>query len=74
MPSKTPAPKKAVSGDPDDICPGCHADLTGEPIPEKSRHLYNHSHFSQRIGIYDRALDRTSHWKCPKCKHMWKRK
>ena len=47
-------------------CPHCHADLTGVPIPKKSRQYYGTAtHFQRRIGIYDRELDRTVSWRCP---------
>ena len=55
-------------------CPSCKADLTGSEIPEKDRVYYGgHSHFSNAIGLYDRKKDRTTHWKCPDCKHVWAR-
>lgn len=42
-------------------CPKCKADLTGEPIPERSRHLFgNSTHFSKVIGNI--VTDRHSHW------------
>lgn len=25
------------------------------------------------IGVYDMRKDRTSHWQCPDCKHVWER-
>jgi hypothetical protein len=55
-------------------CPGCEADLRGEPIPEEVREHYgNHTHFSRRIGIYSRESDRTVRWRCPDCGHEWER-
>lgn len=57
-----------------DTCPLCHADLTGEPIPEASREHYGqHTHFSRRISIYDRSRDRTVAWQCPDCGGTWER-
>jgi rubrerythrin len=55
-------------------CPNCHADFLGEPIPEKNRQYFgNATHFLRVIGIYDRNLDRTTHWKCPDCNYEWPR-
>jgi len=60
--------------DTEDRCPSCGVDLTGDPIPEESRHFYgSHTHFSRRIGIYDFERDRTTHWECPDCGHVWPR-
>jgi len=56
-------------------CPKCKASLRGKRIPEKHREAYgNATHFSRVIGLYDRNLDRTTHWKCPDCGHVWLRK
>lgn len=72
--------KKPLSGDEEDICPNCGNDLTGKPIPQEyiDRGLYgkppnNKTHYSRRIGLYDRERDRTSHWRCPDCNHTWSR-
>jgi transposase-like protein len=54
-------------------CPHCHADLKGEPIPEKDRHHFGVTHFSRVIGLYDRSRDRTTHWRCPDCGREWER-
>lgn len=58
-----------------DICPNCKKDLTGDSIPEEYKDLYadGSTHYSNRIGIYSRELDRTTHWKCPYCDHIWER-
>lgn len=57
-----------------DTCPLCHADLTGEPIPEASReHFGGATHGSRRIAIYDRGRDRTVAWQCPDCGGTWER-
>jgi len=54
------------------ICPGCKADLKGDPIPEKDRESFgNETHFSRVTGVTER--DRTQHWTCPDCGHTWKR-
>jgi len=29
--------------------------------------------WGKRIGIYDMERDMTTHWRCPECKHEWKR-
>jgi hypothetical protein len=57
----------------DDHCPKCNADLQGDPIPEKSRHLYGATHFSRRMALYDQGRDRTVAFKCPDCGHEWAR-
>jgi len=70
---QTPIP---LSGDPLDICPNCKVDLTGGPIPQQyidAGHYGNHTHYSRRIGIYDRGRDRTVAWVCPDCNHQWAR-
>jgi len=51
---------------------GC--DLRGAPIPEKYREMHGGAtHYSEVIGIYDRDLDRTTEWLCPKCQARWPR-
>ena len=56
------------------ICPNCNVDLTGDPIPEKDRHLFgNATHFERQIGLYDRDLDMTVAYKCPDCGATWSR-
>ena len=54
-------------------CPKCNADLQGEPIPVEQQENYGATHFSRKIGIYDRGTDRTVTWQCPDCKHQWDR-
>jgi hypothetical protein len=57
-----------------EFCPKCNADLKGEPIPEQYRSMYGgKTHYSRTIGLYDRGLDRTTHWLCPDCKGRWER-
>lgn len=55
-------------------CPnGC--DLTGAPIPEKSRQHYGpKTHYSRCIAVYDIMRDVTTHWRCPDCGIEWDRK
>lgn len=57
----------------DDRCPKCDADLQGDPIPEKSQHLYGATHFSRKMALYDQGRDRTIAFKCPDCLHEWGR-
>lgn len=58
------------------LCPECNADWRGNPIPEKSKHLYgeNDGYFSRLIGveIYG-GYDGVDHWKCPDCQSTFKR-
>lgn len=56
-----------------DDCPGCGVDLIGEPIPEEWRNRYygGATHYTRRIGIEPRGLDRVTHWRCPECGHEW---
>jgi len=56
-----------------EFCDRCGADFQGEPIPEKSQHLFGATHFSRKIGIYDLVKDRTVEYQCPDCGHTWKR-
>lgn len=56
-----------------EFCPHCHADLQGEPIPEKLQPSYGATHFSRKIGISSIELDRIIKWKCPDCGHEWMR-
>lgn len=57
-----------------DCCPLCGADLTGPPIPEKDREAFGgKTHFSRRISVYDRNLDRPTHHCCPDCGGEWGR-
>lgn len=55
-----------------ELCPLCHADLTGEPIPPEQReHFGGHTHGSRRLTRIDRARDRAvEHW-CPDCGGAW---
>ena len=63
---------RAKSGDPLDICPSCHKDLTAQEIPVESRiHYGAKTHFSNRIGIVEN--DRVVAWKCPECGFKWRR-
>lgn len=54
-----------------EYCPHCQSNLQGEQIPLDKQADYNATHFSNKIGIYDRALDRTIKWKCPYCQGEW---
>jgi hypothetical protein len=55
-------------------CPKCHKSMQGEPIPEKYlQHYGKKTHYSRVIALYDRSKDRTTHWKCPDCGHVWER-
>ena len=54
-------------------CPHCGVSLQGEPIPLDSQELYGSTHFSRKIGIYDRDRDMTVAWQCPDCGHRWSR-
>ena len=57
-----------------DKCPQCGADFQGKPIPAEDQHLFGgETHFSRRISIYSREPDRTTHYKCPDCGHVWER-
>jgi rubredoxin len=57
-----------------EYCPHCGADLQGHEIPEESRHHYgNYTHFSRKMGIYDRDRDMTVEWQCPDCGKRWPR-
>ena len=56
-----------------ETCPHCHADLTGEPIPENIRASYGATHYTRTIAIYPRERDRTVAWRCPDCGKEWKR-
>lgn len=57
------------------ICPFCHSDLRGEPIPKESQKSYgNHTHFSRLVGIEIRGgYDGVSYWECPDCLRVWDR-
>ncbi len=58
----------------DEKCPACKISLLGEEIPVASRHPYAvATHFSRKIEIYDRELDRTVEYACPDCDARWKR-
>ena len=54
-------------------CPHCGVDLQGNPIPKKDQHLFGATHFSRKIGVYDRDKDRTVEYQCPDCGKRWKR-
>jgi len=54
-------------------CPQWGVDLQGKPIPEDEQHLFGATHFNRKIGIYDMNEDRTTHYRCPDCDHMWER-
>lgn len=55
-------------------CPGCNAQLQGNMIPEDQWDSFGATHFSRKIGIYDRGKDRTVEWMCPDRRHTWDRK
>lgn len=71
--TKLTGPKKRIkiTGLPE--CPACHKSLVGKPIPRKLRAAYGYTHYKLEIGLYDITRDRTTHWQCPWCKHMWER-
>jgi hypothetical protein len=49
-------------------CPHCHANLIGQPIPEKSQLLFGGAtHFRRVIGIEKRDDDYISAYCCPDC-------
>jgi transposase-like protein len=52
-------------------CAKCGADWQAEAIPQeyidKGYYAPDSTHYSRRIGMYDRELDRTVGWKCPDC-------
>lgn len=54
-------------------CPKCKANLQGKPIPAHLQDDFGSTHFSRIIAFYDKDRDRTSLFKCPDCKHKWKR-
>lgn len=61
-----------------DICPACKASMQGDPIPQewidKGYYHKDTTHYSRVIGIEDpKIYDGISWWKCPDCKHVWKR-
>jgi hypothetical protein len=61
---------------PNDECPFCKADLSGEPIPENLREMYpsGATHYSRLIGIEVPELyDGVSYWECPDCHVRWDR-
>lgn len=61
------------------FCINCGSDFRTEDIPKESLQYYGNkemciscnrpSHYSSKIGIYDRKLDRTVEWLCPFCGH-----
>jgi len=59
--------------DSNEDCPNCEKNLQGDPIPEKDHEAYGATHFSLKISIYDRGLDRTIAWECPYCMQRWPR-
>ena len=54
-------------------CPHCNKDLQGGPIPKEQQTSYGATHFSNKIGLYDRCKDMTVKWMCPYCKGQWDR-
>lgn len=57
-----------------ETCPSCGSSWIAGEIPEKDRHHFgNKTHFSHRIAIYDRDLDRTVSYMCPFCKEEFPR-
>lgn len=54
-------------------CPHCNTNLQGELIPIEQQESYGATHFTRKIGIYDRWSDRTVKWKCPDCRGEWDR-
>ncbi|MGG3736795.1 hypothetical protein [Aeribacillus pallidus] len=60
---------------PIEYCPHCGEDLIGEKIPFNLREHYSPPYFSRlKIGIYNRELDRITHWQCPIYEGTWERK
>ena len=61
-------------GPEEERCPFCKVSFKGPPIPPPHREHYGDAtHFSRKIGIYDRALDKTVSWRCPDCGKEWPR-
>lgn len=56
-----------------EFCPSCKENMQGKPIKKKDQPAFGSTHFSRKIGIYDRMADRTVAWKCPDCGHEWAR-
>ncbi len=59
-------------------CPGCEADLRGEPIPQEylDRGFYPEgmTHYSRMIGVEVRGVyDGQLFCQCPDCGHRWHR-
>lgn len=54
-----------------ELCPHCGTQLQGQPVPEKFQADYGATHFSRKIGLYDRKSDRVTQWQCPDCKKPW---
>ena len=58
-------------------CPKCGADWRSDPIPaeyiEQGFYAPTSTHYSRRIAVYDRELDRTVEWLCPDCGDTVKR-
>lgn len=64
-PPRTPGIREGCMKIPKE-CPRCKADLTGEPIPEASHHLFaaDATNFLRTIGISDLGKDQIVHWQC----------
>lgn len=56
-------------------CPVCHADFSGEPIPEADReHFGGATHFLRVVAVTHPGEDFARDWLCPDCGHTWPRR
>ena len=42
-------------------------------IAENYAYRPGHTQWGRQIGLYDSYADRTTHWQCPDCGHVWDR-
>ncbi|GAB6989534.1 hypothetical protein [Paenibacillus pini] len=56
-----------------EYCPHCNANLRGDSIPDDIVHNYSGTHWSRKIGLYDKSRDRTVAYECPDCGGQWER-
>jgi len=54
-----------------EFCPFCNSSLIGGPIPKEDQHFFGQTHWSRKIGLYDRGKDMTTEYECPDCKKRW---
>lgn len=58
--------RTATPPTPDDICPGCEADLRAAPVPSGA------GFYTNRVGVQIRGMyDGVLFWQCPFCHHRW---